>query len=144
MVQTALAERKIIDEYGGDASNVWNDCPTAKELQERLLAFPGIGQKKAAMITEILARHFNVTVGEPSGADVAADVHVRRVMYRTGLSPSEDVKTVIESARRAYPERPGLLDLACWLIGRHWCHARNPDHAACRLGAVCPKIGTEH
>jgi len=136
------AARRILQEYEGDASNIWNDRPTARQLQERLVAFDGIGQKKAAMIVEILGRHFRVRIGEQSGTDVAADVHVRRVMYRTGISPSEEAETVVDSARLACPERPGLLDLACWLIGRHWCHPRNPDHDACRLCGVCPRIGT--
>lgn len=137
-VQSAAA--KLVDEYGGDASNVWVGRPTAAELQGRLIGFEGIGQKKAAMITEVLSRHFGVPLRELSGADVAGDVHVRRVMFRTGLSPSQDVGAVVESARRVHPEHPGLLDLACWLIGRHWCHATRPDCDGCRLGAACPRV----
>lgn len=138
------AARRIVEDYGGDAANVWAGQPTAVELQQRLLAFGGIGQKKAAMATEILARHFGVTVREPSGTDVAGDVHVRRVMYRTGLSSSEDARDVIAAARAVHPERPGLLDLACWLIGRRWCHPHRPDHEECRLGDVCPRVGLGH
>lgn len=133
--------RRLAREYEGDATGLWSDCPTARELQQRLLSFDGVGQKKAAMATEILARHFGVTVREPCGTDVAGDVHVRRVFYRTGLAPSGDARDAIDAARRIHPQRPGLLDLACWLVGRRWCHARWPDHDACRLGRVCPRVG---
>lgn len=134
------AARKLTDDYEGDAANIWADRPTARDLQARLAVFDGVGQKKAAMATEILSRHFGVALEELSGSDVAGDVHVRRVMHRAGLSPSEAALDVIEAARRIHPERPGLLDLACWQIGRHWCHPSAPDHAACRLGDVCPRV----
>ena len=137
------AARRVVADYGGDASRIWRGRPTARELQQRLGAFDGIGQKKAAMITEILPRHFGVEVREPSGSDVAGDVHVRRVMYRAGLARSDDVTAVVEAARRVYPRRPGMLDLACWLIGRRWCHAVRPKHDDCLLGDVCPRVGVE-
>jgi uncharacterized HhH-GPD family protein len=135
------AAQRLATQYEGDARRVWANKPTARELQDRLTAFEGVGQKKAAMMTEILSRHFGVEVREPSGSDIAGDVHVCRVMYRTGLSPTSSPGDVIEAARRAYPPRPGLLDLACWLMGRRWCHASRPDHNKCRLGSVCPRIG---
>lgn len=137
------AARRILEEYAGDASRMWSDAPSARELQERLAAFDGIGQKKAAMTVELLARHFGVRVSDPSGSDVAGDVHVRRVMYRTGLSESDDAKAAIEAARRVHPEHPGALDLACWLIGRHWCHPSGPNHEECRLGHACPRVGLQ-
>jgi hypothetical protein len=43
------AARFVLKEYGGGAARIWNDEPTATELQQRLDQFPGIGQKKAAM-----------------------------------------------------------------------------------------------
>ena len=50
-----LAARRVMSQYGGDASGIWTDHPNAEELQERFDAFAGIGQK-AAMVVEILER----------------------------------------------------------------------------------------
>lgn len=131
--------RKVIDEYGGDAANVWNDEPTARELQRRLWQFKGISQKKAAMAVEILFAQFGVPIAEMQGSDIAYDVHVRRVMLRTGLADRDDVTHMVEQARTLHPERPGALDLPMWEIGRTWCHRRDPECDLCVLADVCPR-----
>lgn len=134
------AAKIVVDRYGGDAGRIWADEPTARELFARLDAFPGIGQKKAAMAVEILAEDRGVPVRELSGSDIAYDVHVRRVFLRTGLAQRDDVTHMLDVARRAHPERPGALDEPAWRVGRQWCHAGSPDCSACALGDVCPKL----
>jgi uncharacterized HhH-GPD family protein len=133
------AARSVLHDYAGDAARIWNDHPTARQLQQRLDRFPGIGQKKAAMAVEILDRDLGVSIRELDGSDIAYDVHVRRVFLRTGLAEYDDLDHMIEVARRAHPERPGAIDMPAWLIGRQWCHAGLPDCPACVLSDVCPK-----
>jgi uncharacterized HhH-GPD family protein len=132
--------RRVIDEYGGDASAVWGDEPTARDLQERLRAFKGISQKKAAMAVEILYAQLGVPIREMEGSDIAYDVHVRRVMLRTGLAERDDVRHMVDVARRLHPDRPGALDLPMWEIGRTWCHKSEPVCDACVLADVCPRL----
>lgn len=48
------AAEHVLREYEGDAYQIWNDHPRAIDLHQRLEAFKGIGQKKAAMAVEIL------------------------------------------------------------------------------------------
>lgn len=134
------AAQQVLDVYGGDAEAIWHDEPTAVELGERLRAFDGIGQKKAAMAVEILERDRGVVVRELSGSDVAFDVHIRRVFLRTGLADTDDLDHVVEQGRLAHPDRPGAIDLPAWDIGRRWCRPRNPDCAACPLTAACPRL----
>ena len=55
-------------------------------LHNRLDAFDGIGQKKAAMAVEILERDLRVSIKDLQGSDIAYDVHLRRVFLRTGLA----------------------------------------------------------
>jgi uncharacterized HhH-GPD family protein len=131
--------RRVIHEYGGDASAIWNDGPSARELQARFAAFKGISQKKAAMAVEILYAQMGVDIREMSGSDIAYDVHVRRVMLRTGLAERDNVTHMVERARAAHPDRPGALDLPMWEIGRTWCHRRDPACDACVITAACPK-----
>ena len=132
--------RRVIDEYGGEAAAVWNDEPSARTVQERLRAFKGISQKKAAMAVEILYAQFGVPITEMEGSDIAYDVHVRRVMMRTGLADRDDVRHMVEVARRLHPDRPGALDLPMWEIGRNWCHKTDPECDACVLAAPCPRL----
>jgi uncharacterized HhH-GPD family protein len=131
--------QRVIDDFGGEAGAVWNDRPTARQLQARLAEFIGISQKKAAMAVEILNGQLGVDIGELSGSDIAYDVHVRRVMLRTGLAERDEVNHMVGAARLANPERPGALDLPMWEIGRTWCHARRPECTRCVIGDVCPR-----
>jgi uncharacterized HhH-GPD family protein len=134
----AVAQR-VLDEYGGDASAIWSDQPTAAVLQERLREFTGISQKKAAMAVELLERDLGVTVRDLSGSDVAYDVHLRRVMLRTRLAQMDNAAHMVGVARALHPSRPGELDFPMWDIGRQWCHKQNPECDTCALSSVCPQ-----
>ena len=46
----------ITADYGGDASTVWHDAPTADELYRRLTALPGFGPMKARTVLLVLAK----------------------------------------------------------------------------------------
>lgn len=134
------AAQRVLDDYDGDAAALWDDEPTATELRQRLQAFDGIGQKKAAMAAEILERDFGVPLREVTGSDVAYDVHLRRVFLRSGLADADDLQHIVDQARRAHPERPGALDLPAWDIGRQWCRPRDPDCGHCPLAGACPQL----
>jgi uncharacterized HhH-GPD family protein len=134
------AARRVVAEYGGDAGRIWADSPSAVALQARLLAFEGIGQKKAAMAVEILERDRGVPISDLAGSDVAYDVHVRRVFLRTGLAETDDVGEMVADARTLNPARPGSLDLPAWDIGRRWCHPVDPSCGECALSDVCPRL----
>jgi uncharacterized HhH-GPD family protein len=132
--------RIILGDYAGDAGRIWSDEPTARELQGRLQRFPGISQKKAAMAVEILERDLGVPIREMEGSDLAFDVHVRRVMLRTGLASVDDQQHMINRERVLNPGRPGALDSPLWLIGRAWCHPGVPECDVCVLVEACPKL----
>ena len=132
------AARRVLQEFDGDVSRLWADRPTARALQARFETFDGIGQKKAAMAVEILARDFAIDLEDMNGSDVAVDVHVRRVFLRAGLSPSDTIEDIVCAARELHPERPGELDVPVWLIGRTWCRPRSPNCATCPISWACP------
>lgn len=50
----------IVDEYDGDASQIWGDVKTADELAKRLKAIPGFGDYKARLSIGVLANQFGV------------------------------------------------------------------------------------
>lgn len=134
------AARRILDEWDGDASAIWSPGTHVVEVTERLSEFDGIGRKKAVMGAELLSRVFGAElVGRECGT-VAYDVHVRRVFLRTGLVDVDTREEMEAAAARAYPDAPGTLDLAAWLIGRETCRPRAPRCDECRLGDVCPRL----
>jgi uncharacterized HhH-GPD family protein len=137
LVQTS---RIVLDRYDGDAERVWSDAPTATRLRRRLEEFPGIGQKRAGMAVEILARDLGKPLRETSGSDIAGDAHLRRVFLRTGLADGDDVHQMADVARRLYPDRPGALDIPAWDIGRRWCRPAGPDCSFCPLNGACPRL----
>ncbi|MDI6712657.1 MAG: hypothetical protein QMD96_05405 [Anaerosomatales bacterium] len=134
------AAARVLEQYGGDAGAIWRDGLRVSEVAERLRAFDGIGEKKAAMATEILVRHLGKRLVGPEDGCVAYDVHVRRVFLRTGLASEDSPQAVGEAARRICPEDPGSLDLATWLIGREQCRPSKPQCDACPLGRACPRL----
>lgn len=134
------AATRLLDEYGGSAERIWPAGSHVTDVTERLLAFDGIGEKKAAMAVEILMRHFGVQLSGVECGAVAYDVHVRRVFLRAGLVDRDVPAEVQEAARAACPEAPGTLDLAAWLVGREWCRPKAPQCDACRLRATCPRL----
>jgi endonuclease III len=133
------AARRLLDEYGGDASRVWPDGAHVLDVTERLSAFDGIGRKKAVMAVEILTRHYGVPLIGRECGQVAYDVQVRRVFLRSGLVARDTREEIEAAAARICPEAPGTLDLASWLIGRETCRPRSPLCDSCRLEAVCPR-----
>jgi uncharacterized HhH-GPD family protein len=56
----------IVADYDGDASRIWREAADGRDLEERLLRLPGIGEMKAKTLLGILARRFGV---RPPGID---------------------------------------------------------------------------
>ena len=55
----------VVDEYGGDASKLWNDAKDADDLRARLAALPGFGEMKIKSTAAVLAKRFGVAQAEP-------------------------------------------------------------------------------
>ena len=131
--------RRIADDYGGDASQIWADAPPSAEVVYRFLQFRGIGPKIATMATNILAREFKIPFSDHYSIDISADVHVKRVFGRLGLCARDaSTEQVIYRARALYPKFPGIMDLACWEIGRQWCGSRGQKCSDCYMRDICP------
>jgi len=131
--------QRIINVYKGDAARIWRGRPPSAEVIYRFLEFEGIGPKIATMAANILARDFKIPFADYVSIDISADVHVRRVFGRLGLCASDaSIEKIIYKARALYPEFPGMMDLACWEIGRTWCKPSNPDCPGCFMSDLCP------
>jgi endonuclease III len=124
--------------YGGNAARIWSDTPSSAEVVIRFLRFRGVGPKIATMAANILAREFKVLLADYYSIDVSADVHVRRVFWRLGLTTEKArPEEAIYTARALHPAFPGLMDLPAWEIGRSWCRPQEPRCSECYMRSVC-------
>jgi uncharacterized HhH-GPD family protein len=62
----------IASDYDGDASRIWREATSGKDLEQRLLALPGIGEMKAKTLIGIIGKRFGV---KPPGWDEVAPHH---------------------------------------------------------------------
>lgn len=133
------ALRKINDEYGGDASAIWNGKPASATVVSRFLQFEGCGIKIATMSANILVRQYGIKLSDYTSIDVSPDVHVRRTMERLGLVPKGGATSlIIYAAREISPDYPGIIDYSLWDIGREVCRPK-PECHRCELQDICPK-----
>ena len=128
--------------YQGNAANIWSNEPSSATVVRRFLEFDGAGIKIATMATNILARQYKIKLSDFYSIDISPDVHVKRIFYRTGLIDKKDkdnIDMIIYKAREIYPQFPGLIDFACWDIGRNWCTERKALCSECPLNEHCKK-----
>jgi endonuclease III len=135
------AVQDIATKYDGDASRIWSNKPSSAKVIYNFLQFKGVGIKIATMAANILARQFKIPFSDYYSIDISPDVHILRVMRRTGLvSPNAELESVIYKARELCPEFPGVIDFSCWEIGRAYCRPNNPNCHACIIKSECAKV----
>jgi endonuclease III len=136
--------QRISVDWNGDAAGIWHGSPSSAEVVYRFLQFRGVGPKIATMAANILARDFKIPMSDYHSIDISADVHVRRVFARLGLTGEEaTTEEITYRARALHPAFPGLLDLPVWEIGREWCHPQRPACGDCCMHPVCPSSAKE-
>ena len=64
--------RAIADLYGNDASRVWTEASSGKDLEARLLGLPGFGPMKARTVLAIVAKRLGV---QPPGWEAVLPTH---------------------------------------------------------------------
>ena len=131
----------IQDNYNGNASKIWTGNPSSAAVIYRFLQFKGCGIKIATMATNILARNFKIPLSDYYSIDISPDVHVNRVLKRTGLvHPDSSMEAIIYKARELNPDFPGIIDFSCWEIGRNFCRPNHPLCSICPINSECKKV----
>jgi uncharacterized HhH-GPD family protein len=62
----------LVADYDGDPERIWAEAETGRELRDRLLALPGIGEMKAKALTAVLAKRFGI---RPPGWEEVVPTH---------------------------------------------------------------------
>jgi endonuclease III len=131
------------------------------EIYFILRTLPGIGPKKASMIArdfvkaeggwysgvkerlKIKGKEFKVEGKHLS--EVPVDVHVVKVFGRImgEFRNTPDRRKFLDYwpdiqnfAKVAYPDFPGRIDESLWLVGREYCHERQPNCRECPLNDI--------
>ena len=134
--------KKIVVKYGSDVRNVWNVRPEdVNQIYYRFMEFSGIGHALASMAQFILVRSMGVAGGVKNREQmkVKPDEHVRRVLYRLGISGSQDPESTKQDAEGLNLKSPADFDWAIFNIGREYCRPRSPKCSDCPLCDVCEK-----
>lgn len=130
--------RKIVEEYNGDAANIWKGNPSSSTVVFRFMQFKGAGVKIATMAANILARQMHVKYSDYYSIDISPDVHIMRIFRRMGYVSKDATRDdVIYWARSLNPEYPGIVDAPCWEIGRSICRPTDPQCSKCPLYQEC-------
>ncbi len=56
--------RLVVEEYGGDASHLWNEAADGADLRKRIAALPGFGEMKIKAFGSVLAKRFGVEAAQ--------------------------------------------------------------------------------
>jgi uncharacterized HhH-GPD family protein len=84
----------LVSEYDGRAEHVWEEATDARDLEQRLLGLPGIGEMKARSILAVLGKRFGI---RPPGWDEVAPKHPT-----LGDVDSPEALDEYQAAKRAY------------------------------------------
>jgi uncharacterized HhH-GPD family protein len=63
--------RTLVDDYDGDAANVWRSAKSGDELRRRIEGLPGFGAQKSRIFVALLGKQLNVR--PPGWIDAAGD-----------------------------------------------------------------------
>ncbi len=136
-----FAVQRIATTYGGDVSAIWKGNPSSAKVVYEFLQFKGSGVKISTMAANILARDFHVPFSDYCSIDISTDVHIMRIMRRTGLIEAGGNRDcAIYKARELCPDFPGVIDYTCWEVGKKWCKPKNPDCTNCIISNACKKL----
>jgi uncharacterized HhH-GPD family protein len=94
----------LVEEFEGDAGNVWRDAATGAELKRAITALPGFGPEKATIFVAVLAKQRGV---QPPGwqeaaGDFGQDGHrsVADVVDEDSLAKVRESKRAVKAAKK--------------------------------------------
>ena len=100
----------LVDDWDGDAAQIWADAPTGRELRSRLRALPGFGEEKSKIFVAVLAKTQGVeTDGWREAAGAFGDDQPRSVADchdADSLARVREWKKAQRTARKDKQDRP--------------------------------------
>ncbi|HYN29803.1 MAG TPA: HhH-GPD-type base excision DNA repair protein [Dermatophilaceae bacterium] len=92
--------RAVLDEHGGRAERVWEDCDDGADLVARLQALPGFGAQKARIFAALLGKQLGV---RPVGWADACGAYAEPGCFRSvaDVVDADSLQKVRETKKRA-------------------------------------------
>lgn len=135
----------LVENFSGSPENIWKHHRSFIGAKKNFLLMKGIGEKKANLAILMLARDFHVKFDDIENLPLAIDVHLKRVLGRSGhfdVETPEGLNEIHQNLKGHY-HFPALLGTAIWSIGRHYCHESLPLCDSCPVSLHCLK-GTNY
>jgi uncharacterized HhH-GPD family protein len=88
--------RAVVDDYGGDASRIWEEAADSDDLRRRISALPGFGEMKLKALGAVLAKRYGVaaaqglvpghpTLGDVDSPEALASYQAAKRAYKASL-----------------------------------------------------------
>jgi uncharacterized HhH-GPD family protein len=101
----------VVDRYGGDVEQMWDDPQTGQQLWERIRALPGFGEEKARIFLALLAKRFGIAPeGWEEAAGPFADATPRSAADVSSADALQEVrrfKQAQKAAKKGKADSPG-------------------------------------
>jgi len=89
----------IVEQYDGDASRLWNEASSGKDLLQRLQDLPGFGKQKAQIFVALLGKQLDV---RPTGwKSVAGDYGLKGYRSVADVVDADSLTKVRDTKQRA-------------------------------------------
>jgi uncharacterized HhH-GPD family protein len=88
----------VAEDYGGDASRIWNDAADSADLKKRIGSLPGFGPMKITALASVLAFRFGLEKAKPLAPDHPC---LGRVDSPQALADYQSAKRAHKAAMRA-------------------------------------------
>lgn len=93
----------VATDYDGDAARIWTEASDGRDLEQRLLDLPGIGQMKARSLIAILGKRFGIkppgwedvapshpTLGDVDSVEALLDYQAKKRAHKAAMRAAED------------------------------------------------------
>lgn len=119
------AARRVTEVHGGEVPRTMAE----------MIALPGVARKTANVV---LWGGYGINEG------LAVDTHVKRIVFRLGLTGEVDPVAVERDLMKLFARQDwgDVNHMLVW-FGRHVCDARKPLCHACEMADFCPRHGVE-
>jgi endonuclease-3 len=111
------------------------------EIMDGLQRVFGVGPNIARMIIIQRILYFGLEPERRGRLLPKLDVHVQRVLERTGLVAMATDESVARLLEGRSMQDIAAIDQACWDIGRQYCRPNQPKCDQCPLEHRCAKVG---
>jgi uncharacterized HhH-GPD family protein len=93
----------VAEEYGGDASRLWNEAADGADLRRRISGLPGFGEMKIKALGAVLAKRFDVpaakelvprhpTLGDVDSPQALADYQAAKKAHKAEWAASKSAR----------------------------------------------------